>query len=95
MNKSLALRPNNESVYYDLGLVYWKMGDDANAIASYDKAVQINPRFADGYFDLGEFYLAKGDKQKAKYNYDKAKTLYKELGREEDVKYIDEQLKKL
>ncbi len=54
--KSLDLEGDSLQGYFQLGLVYFKQKEYANAIAAYQKAVQLDPLFPDTFFNLGYVY---------------------------------------
>jgi tetratricopeptide (TPR) repeat protein len=53
---SLAIRPNTPEVLNNLGTVYRKLGDKANALASFEKAVTLRPNYAIARYNLAEAY---------------------------------------
>jgi tetratricopeptide (TPR) repeat protein len=56
MLQSLAIRPNTPEVLNNLGAVYRKLGDKANALASFEKAVTLRPNYAIARYNLAEAY---------------------------------------
>jgi len=56
MLQSLAIRPNTPEVLNNLGTVYVKLGDKANALASFEKAVTLRPNYAIARYNLAEAY---------------------------------------
>jgi tetratricopeptide (TPR) repeat protein len=56
MLQSLAIRPNSPEVLNNLGTVYSKLGDKANALASFEKAVTLRPNYAIARYNLAEAY---------------------------------------
>jgi tetratricopeptide (TPR) repeat protein len=56
MLQSLAIRPNTPEVLNNLGTVYRKLGDKANALASFEKAVTLRPNYAIARYNLAEAY---------------------------------------
>ncbi|OAI47325.1 hypothetical protein AYO43_04450 [Nitrospira sp. SCGC AG-212-E16] len=56
MLQSLAIRPNTPEVLNNLGTVYLKLGDKANALASFEKAVMLRPNYANARYHLAEAY---------------------------------------
>ncbi|MDD4289517.1 MAG: tetratricopeptide repeat protein, partial [Atribacterota bacterium] len=42
-----------EQIYYRLGIVYLKIGNDEQAIESFEKATRLNQELKDAYFYLG------------------------------------------
>ncbi len=55
--------------FYLLGNAYFALQKDNEAIAAYNKCLQLAPRFAKARFSLGYTYLIKGDKPKAREQY--------------------------
>jgi tetratricopeptide (TPR) repeat protein len=56
MLQSLAIRPNTPEILNNLGAVYAKLGDKANALASFEKAVTLRPNYAIARYNLAEAY---------------------------------------
>lgn len=56
MLQSLAIRPNTPEVLNNLGTVYGKLGDKANALALFEKAVTLRPNYAIARYNLAEAY---------------------------------------
>ena len=56
MLQSLAVRPNTPEILNNLGTVYSKLGDKANALASFEKAVTLRPNYAIARYNLAEAY---------------------------------------
>jgi len=56
MLQSLAIRPNTPEILNNLGTVYSKLGDKANALASFEKAVTLRPNYAIARYNLAEAY---------------------------------------
>lgn len=56
MLQSLAIRPNTPEILNNLGAVYVKLGDKANALASFEKAVTLRPNYAIARYNLAEAY---------------------------------------
>ena len=48
------------------------MGNNKEAIATYNKAIEVNPKSAIAYYYRGDEYLQLEDKEKALQDYDKA-----------------------
>ncbi|MEP6904187.1 MAG: tetratricopeptide repeat protein [Actinomycetota bacterium] len=61
--------PDYSDGYYLLGNAYFAVQKDNEAIAAYNKCLQLAPRFAKARFSLGYTYLIKGDKPKARDQY--------------------------
>lgn len=56
MLQSLVIRPNTPEILNNLGTVYAKLGDKANALASFEKAVILRPNYANARYHLAEAY---------------------------------------
>jgi tetratricopeptide (TPR) repeat protein len=56
MLQSLAIRPNTPEILNNLGAVYAKLGEKANALASFEKAVTLRPNYAIARYNLAEAY---------------------------------------
>ena len=56
MLQSLTIRPNTPEILNNLGTVYVKLGDKANALASFEKAVTLRPNYAIARYHLAEAY---------------------------------------
>ncbi|ANP47550.1 hypothetical protein ATE48_17390 [Candidatus Viadribacter manganicus] len=54
------------------GNVYAAQGDNARAIADYDKAIRLNPKDADAFYNRGNAHSAQGDNARAIADYDQA-----------------------
>ena len=61
------MNPEDADAYYDRGVAYGKIGDFAEAIEDYSKAIDLNPEHADAYNNRGEawLHLRKWEKAKA------------------------------
>jgi len=90
-----------EAVYYDLGVIYMRQGDNAQAALFLQQALAINRVDADAHFMLGQVQQANGDLEAALYSYRQAVRLapdfieayevmggiYKRLGKIGEAKY--------
>jgi tetratricopeptide (TPR) repeat protein len=63
MLQSLAIRPNTPEILNNLGTVYRKLGDKANALASFEKAVTLRPNYAIARYNLAEAYESTNPKR--------------------------------
>lgn len=52
-NKALALAPNNADVLTDLGVMYRRVGNFQQAVASFDRAIQANDKHETARFNKG------------------------------------------
>jgi tetratricopeptide (TPR) repeat protein/predicted small lipoprotein YifL len=56
MVQSLAIRPNTPEVLNNLGTVHVKLGEQAAALAMFEKAVMLRPNYAVARYNLAEAY---------------------------------------
>jgi len=56
---------NKEKAFYNLALIYKKMGDDEKYEEHLKKALSYNPYFVNAYISLGNYYLSKKDYRNA------------------------------
>lgn len=61
--QSLAIRPNAPEILNNLGTVYGKLGEKANALASFEKAVILRPNYAIARYNLAEAYAPTNPKR--------------------------------
>ena len=54
MLQSLTIRPNTPEILNNLGTVYTQLGEKANALASFEKAVTLRPNYAIARYNLAE-----------------------------------------
>ena len=52
----IRMFPNNAWSYLNIGITFFSLGNDANAVKYLKKAVKINPKFDMAYFVLGMVY---------------------------------------
>ena len=52
-NKGLAIYPNDERIYYNMGVVYYATGDIDNATKMYKRALQLKPDYAEALNNYG------------------------------------------
>jgi Flp pilus assembly protein TadD len=64
--------PDLSGPYANLGLLYRRVGRNAEAIAAFERAIEINPRRAVYYNELGISYRQEGKFDQARRNYRKA-----------------------
>jgi len=72
--ESLAEKITSETLN-DLGVLYFKMGENRRALAQLDLAIKTPPAYASAYFNRGVVRAANGDYQKAIEDYQKMLTL--------------------
>jgi tetratricopeptide (TPR) repeat protein len=76
--KAISLTSDPEqlaSAYTDLGVDYDGTDSDAEAHASYDRALQLNPKLFNAYFDRGLLFEKEGRVEDAVTDYQKSVTL--------------------
>jgi tetratricopeptide (TPR) repeat protein len=56
IQKALAVRPNTAEFLNSLGTVYVKLGDQARAMAAFERAVTLRPNYVVARFNLAEAY---------------------------------------
>jgi tetratricopeptide (TPR) repeat protein len=59
LTKALVLDPDNDDLYYRLGVCYQNTSKWDDALKTLTVAIQKNPKRGDAYFILGQTYLAK------------------------------------
>ena len=78
LTKAISIQPNNEQAYFERGMAYLELDKDTDAIADFDRALNINPEYS-GARDwravalkaLGQFGAAAEDQYKnLRYNPD-------------------------
>ena len=68
---SLQVRPS-DAIHCNRGLAYDKLGNYAQAISDFGRAVEINPEYAEGYNNRGAVYDKLGNNRQAIQDFDKA-----------------------
>jgi len=70
---AIRLRPTEPTIYYNLGLLYYKMEDDAEAVRQYDEAVKLGlDRKEEAYYARGLAHQRQGNHEKAIADYRRA-----------------------
>ena len=69
LTKALKYDKNNFEAYYYRGCARVNAMKYDEAIADFEKAVELKPDYADAYFNLGRTYYMKHDEDKACENY--------------------------
>ncbi|MBT3791392.1 MAG: tetratricopeptide repeat protein [Alphaproteobacteria bacterium] len=67
--------PGNFEAHENLGNAHRKMGNNAAALTSYDKALEVRPDHAEGYYKLGNFLSSLGKTEEAVTRFQKALAL--------------------
>ena len=55
--------PNNVTYYFAQGSLHEQLGEEAEAIESYEKSIEVNAEFFNAHYNLGALYYNKGVKQ--------------------------------
>ncbi|MDO8805863.1 MAG: tetratricopeptide repeat protein [Elusimicrobiota bacterium] len=53
LEKAIEISPVGAVLYYDLGLVYGKKGEEDTAMEYFSKAIELAPEYAAPYFSRG------------------------------------------
>jgi Flp pilus assembly protein TadD len=65
LEKAVAIDPQLDEAYLQLGILRFARGDFEHAIHDYKKAIEINPQLAEAHRQLGLAYQRTGEKVKA------------------------------
>jgi lipoprotein NlpI len=69
---ALKVTDNNYNAYFNRGNAYWSLGNYQQAIADFDRAIEINPKYAGIYYNRGSAYQFLGNYQQAIGDFNKA-----------------------
>jgi tetratricopeptide (TPR) repeat protein len=95
MLQSLAIRPNTPETLNNLGTTQLKLGDKADALASFEKAVTLRPNYAIARFNLAEA-LEPTNPKRALSEYETYLVLVEGIPEEADrIALVQQRLKKL
>jgi tetratricopeptide (TPR) repeat protein len=72
LKKLIALIPDDETAYSNLGLCFHAKGDYDKAVKACQKAIELKPDFETAYYNLGNSFNNKGDNNKSIEAYQKA-----------------------
>jgi uncharacterized protein HemY len=75
LHKALALQPDFELAYVDLGVIAQREGNWSEAAKDFERAVKLSPNYTEVYFMLGHVYQKLNEPQKAKNVFDKGTLL--------------------
>lgn len=75
MQQSIALDPNNPSLYIDLGGIYYQIGQFDNAIREFQTAIKLKNDYPNAYYNLGHSLEMKNNLQEALVAYQVVKSL--------------------
>lgn len=78
LNKAVSLDPKFAPAYLQLGILHSQQGDDAAAIASYQRAIQSDPELEEAHYRLAQAYRLAGNPGKAKQELQ----IYEQLSKE-------------
>lgn len=86
---AIQKEPENPTLHFALGTTYDKIGEDANAMASYQKAIDLKPDYFDAYYNLGVMHFNEGAELANKANDIPPKQIkeYEEAKKKADVKF--------
>lgn len=94
--KELAqLEPDDPVVHYGLGMEYLRVGEAANAAASFRRVVELKPDYSAAYRELGKALEKLGQVAEAIGAYEKGKEVGQAKGDLQTVKEIDVFLRRL
>jgi tetratricopeptide (TPR) repeat protein len=71
-NKAIKIKPDFHEAYYNMGVVYAKLGEHQQALEAYQKAIKIKPDKYETYNNMGVVYAKLGKHQQALEAYQKA-----------------------
>lgn len=76
LKQAIALEPKDAESLVELGQVYRRNSNPAEALRQYLDAIQINDNFARAHLALGELYKDANDNVRAKTHFERACSLY-------------------
>ena len=62
IKQAIRIDPDDADAHYGLGLAYFTLGMDKEAIGSFKQAIRIDPDFAEAHYNLGVAHTRKEDK---------------------------------
>jgi tetratricopeptide (TPR) repeat protein len=92
--EAATLNPADASAHYQLGLIYQKRGEQNEAVASFQRAVEIDPREVDAHYQLGRIARQQGRLNEAIRHFEQVVQLdpshsQNEIWRETGLVYYD------
>lgn len=66
IKKASELAPTDAKVFYNLGILYGRVGQIKNAIATLEETIKMKADYRDAYYALGLYYKESGNIQKAR-----------------------------
>ncbi len=105
--RGMIINPKHAGAYYTRGQAYLNKGQHDQAIADYNKALEIDPKFTEAYNGRGLSYAAKAEYDQALSDYNKALEInskyaeayynkalvYEKLGRKEVIEAYENFIK--
>jgi tetratricopeptide (TPR) repeat protein len=99
-NRAIEINSNHELIplaYVQKGIAYFVLRNHSEALASYNRAIQLNPNFAEAYQERCSLFSIYGSEDKSAYNSaikdcQKAKDLFVAQGYPEKIKEIDDDI---
>lgn len=56
---------SNPLAHYDLGLAYMQLGQDTNAMESFNMALKLDKKLAEAHYQIGQIYITRKDEANA------------------------------
>ncbi len=81
LNKSLRLDPKLGAAYLQIGIIYFDRADFPQAIAAFQKTIQVTPDLEEAHYRLSQTYERTGERLKAQQELD----LYQQLSRKKQA----------
>lgn len=75
LKKQLAASPDNYRYHFELANLYAESGKEDDAIASYERALEINPKYIEALVNLGSLHSDRGELDEAVEKLEKALAL--------------------
>lgn len=88
LNQVIQQNQADYRVWYDLGFVEKGLGKNADAIASYSKAIELNPDLFEATLNLGVLQAASGDAKSAEATLRRATTLKPQANPEDGLAHV-------
>lgn len=76
LERLVAIEPENSAIFYNLGVVYTFLGREDEAIAHFEKALELSPDYVQAWYNMGQICLIKKkDFSRALNCFDRAVTI--------------------
>ncbi|GIV25604.1 MAG: hypothetical protein KatS3mg026_1296 [Bacteroidia bacterium] len=75
LQQAVQRLPSSPYTHYYLGLAYRMQGKEEEALASFDKAIELKPDHARSHYEAGRLRALKGDKAGAQKHYEALKNM--------------------